>query len=139
MFKKDGQIRQCNEGRFTYRLKQYEDADYSFFQLEVPRHLDTSELVVNINPLWLSVKVKNKLIQLKLSEEIIVSESKTERSQITKHLLIKMKKLHPHQFIRHNKEQQKKKNQQIQEAAKIKEKEEREHRLRLCEQYEARM
>ena len=23
MFKKDGEIRQCNEGRFTYRLREY--------------------------------------------------------------------------------------------------------------------
>lgn len=31
MFRKDGDIRQCNEGKFTYRLKEFEDADYSFF------------------------------------------------------------------------------------------------------------
>ncbi len=73
MFRKDGEIRQCNEGKFVYRMKEFDDPDYTLFELEVPKHLDTSELVVNINPHWLSVKVKNKLIQLKLNEEIIVS------------------------------------------------------------------
>lgn len=105
MFRKDGDIRQCNEGRFTYRLREHDDPDYTLFELQVPKHLDTSELVVNINPHWVSVKVKNKLIQLKLSEEIIISESKTERSQVTGFLLIKMKKLHPHEFLRKNKEE----------------------------------
>lgn len=75
----------------------------------MPKHLDTSELVVNINPHWLSVKVKNKLIQLKLNEEIIVNESKTERSQVTGFLLLTMKKVHPHEFIRKNKEDEKNK------------------------------
>lgn len=68
MYRKDGEIRQCNEGKFTYKLKEYEDPDYSYFELEVPRHLETSELIVNLNPRWVSVKVKNKLIQLKFSE-----------------------------------------------------------------------
>ena len=42
MFRKDGDIRQCNEGKFSYQLKEYDDPDYSFFELEVPKHLDTS-------------------------------------------------------------------------------------------------
>lgn len=73
MFRKDGDIRQCNEGRFSYRLQEHEDPDYTLFELQVPKHLDTSELTVNINPFWVSVKVKNKLIQLKLTEEIMIS------------------------------------------------------------------
>ena len=92
-----------------------------------------------MNPQWFSVKVKNKLIQLKLSEEIIVSESKTERSQTTGFLLIKMKKVHPHEFIRKNKEDEKKRKKKEEEEKKNKEKEEREKRLRLCEEYERKM
>ena len=133
MFKKDGDIRQCNEGKFTYRLREYEDADYSFFELEVPKHLETSELIVNLNPNWLSVKIKNKLIQLKLSEQILVSESKSERSQTTGFLLLKMKKVNSHEFIRYNKEQEAKRKKEEMEQKKNKEIEERQKRLRLCE------
>ena len=64
--------------------------------------------MVNVNPTWISVKVKNKLIQLKLTEQIVVHESKTERSTITGFLIIKMKKLVPHEFLRRNQEQEKK-------------------------------
>ncbi len=51
---------------------------------------------VSIDPKWVSVRIKKKLTQLKLSEEIIVHESKTERSQITGFLLLTLKKLNPH-------------------------------------------
>lgn len=33
MFRKDGDIRQCNEGRFTYRLREHDDPDYTLFEL----------------------------------------------------------------------------------------------------------
>lgn len=72
MFTQNGDIRQCNEGRFKFTLKEYEDADYTIFSLNVPKHLDTSELVVNINPHWVSVRVKKQLVQLKLTEEILI-------------------------------------------------------------------
>ncbi len=68
MYTKDGDIRQCNEGRFKFRLKEFEDPDYSIFELEVPKHLSTEQLTVNIDPKWVSVRVKTKLTQLKLSE-----------------------------------------------------------------------
>ncbi len=45
--------------------------------------MDTSLLEVNINPKWLSVRIKGKLTQLKLMEEIVVEKSVTQRSQTT--------------------------------------------------------
>lgn len=59
---------------------------------------------MNINPHWISVKIKKQLTQLKLTEEVIVHESKSERSQITGELLITMKKLNSHEFLRRAKE-----------------------------------
>ena len=66
----------------------------------------------------MSVKVKNKLIQLKLTEEIVIHESKTERSQITGYLVIKMKKLNSLEFLRKNQENEKRKKKQEEEAKK---------------------
>lgn len=52
--------------------------------------MDTSLIDVNLNPKWISVRVKGKLTQMKLMEEIIVEKSKIQRSQITgKHFLQK--------------------------------------------------
>jgi protein TilB len=65
MYLKTGEIRQCNEGKYKFSLKEYEDADYSFFEIEVPKHLETSELEVNLNPKWVSVRIKKQLTQIR--------------------------------------------------------------------------
>jgi hypothetical protein len=61
---------------------------------------------VNINPKWLSVRIKKQLTQVRLGEEIIVHESKSARSGITGSLLITMKKLHSHEFLRKTKQRE---------------------------------
>lgn len=61
MFRPDGDIRQCNEGKYKFLLREWDDADWSFFELEVPKFLDTSFVEVNLNPHWVSVRVKGKL------------------------------------------------------------------------------
>ncbi len=33
MFTKNGDIRQCNEGKFKFRLREFDDPDYSFFEI----------------------------------------------------------------------------------------------------------
>jgi len=62
MFKANGDIRVCNEGKLKFTLLEYDDQEWSFFELEVPKFLDTSLVDVNLNPKWLSVRVKGKLI-----------------------------------------------------------------------------
>lgn len=42
MYTQNGDIRQCNEGRFKFLLKEYDDPDFTIFSLQVPKHLDTS-------------------------------------------------------------------------------------------------
>jgi protein TilB len=65
--------------------------------------METKELNVNVSPTWVSIRIRGKLTQLRLSEEVIVSESKTERSQLTGMLTVTMKKLTPQSFIKpHN-------------------------------------
>ena len=59
---------------------------------------------VNINPKWVSVRIKKQLTQLRLTEEIIVHESKSERSKITGELRLTLKKLNSHEFLRRVKE-----------------------------------
>lgn len=48
----------------------------------------------------MSVRIKGKLTQIKLSEEIIVAESEIQRSQITGALQIKMKKIRPNYLLK---------------------------------------
>ena len=78
---------------------------------------------VNINPKWISVRIKKQLTQLRLTEEVIVHESKSERSKITGELMVKMKKLNPHEFLRNNKKKEADKLKKEEEEKKVKEKE----------------
>ena len=139
MYTKNGEIRQCNEGKFKYSLREWDDPDFTFFEIEVPKHLETSELEVNINPSWLSVRIKKQLTQLRLGEEIVVSESRSERSQLTGELKLTLRKLKSHEFLRVTKEKEKAKAKLEAEEKKKVEKEERERTQRLCDEYERKM
>lgn len=92
IYGRDGNLRQCNEGRYKFDLHEYEDPDWSEFILHVPKYLATDLLDVNLFPNMVSIRVKGKLTQVKLWEEIIVSECKIQRAMITGKLHITMKK-----------------------------------------------
>lgn len=75
MYKADGEIRQCNEGKYKFSLREWDDPQYTFFEIEVPKYMDTSLVDVNLNPKWVSVRIKGKLTQLKFNDEIFVDKS----------------------------------------------------------------
>ncbi len=37
MYKPDGEIRQCNEGKYKFSLREWDDADKTFFDIHVPK------------------------------------------------------------------------------------------------------
>jgi protein TilB len=92
MYNHEGDLRQCNEGRYKFDLIEYEDPDWSEFILHVPKYMSSDQLDVNVFPTLVSVRIKGKLTQVKLWEEIIVSESKIQRALTTGKLHITMKK-----------------------------------------------
>lgn len=57
--------------------------------------METSLLDVDVQPNYVRVTVKGKIFQLALSEEVNISDSSSQRSTITGHLLIVMPKLVP--------------------------------------------
>jgi len=83
IYGRDGQLRQCNEGKYIYRLKEYDDPEWTYFEIDVPKFLFTDQLDANIYPEFVSIRVKDKLTQIKLWEEIIPEESKIQRSETT--------------------------------------------------------
>lgn len=58
MFLSTGEIRQCNEGKYDYILNEWDDPEFTLFEVKIPKHLDTSLLEVNMNPRWVSVRIK---------------------------------------------------------------------------------
>jgi len=91
----NGQPRQCNEGKYEYKLTEWDDPEFSFFEVKIPRFMDTSLVDVNLQPKLVSVRIKGKLTQLRLADEILVEKSTIQRSTVTGILLIKMPKASP--------------------------------------------
>ena len=88
-----GELRQCNEGRYEFKLKEYEKADTSTFTIYLPKFLDTSLIDVQLFPFHVSVRVKGKLTQIRLWEEIKLEPVSIQRSKTSGELVITLKKL----------------------------------------------
>lgn len=95
MYRPDGELRQTNEGHYKFKLDDCSDAEFSIFTMSLPKFLDTSLIEVNLFPFFVSVRVKGKLTQVKMWEEIIVEKSEVKRSSTTGELVIKMRKVNP--------------------------------------------
>lgn len=63
------------------------------------RHLDTSFLDVDVQPKYVRVTIKQKILQLTLSCEVLTERSSVQRSQITGHLTVTMPRLNPLKVI----------------------------------------
>ncbi|XP_016956393.1 protein tilB [Drosophila biarmipes] len=91
LFAPCGRPYNLNQGKLPFKFQ--DEADHYLLQLEVYRHLDTSLIAVDVQPLYTRVTVKKKIFQIAYSEEVKPSESTVQRSQITGHLMVKLKKL----------------------------------------------
>ena len=38
MYRADGQLRQCNEGKFKFRLREWDDPSLTFFDINIPKY-----------------------------------------------------------------------------------------------------
>lgn len=91
----EGRIRQCNEGKWDFRLDEYAKSDAVTLDVSVPKHLDSSLIDVDIHPEYVSVIIKSKVLRLTLPAEVKVDESKAQRSKTTGHLVLTMPKVNP--------------------------------------------
>ena len=123
IFKKAQKLKKKNNyfflGKYDYLLKEWDDPEYTFFEIKVPKFLDTSLLDINLNPKWVSIRIKGKLTQMRLQDEIIVEKSTIQRSQITGFLTIKMLKLNPNYLLKRTLEKEKEEKKKETENKKI--------------------
>ncbi|KAE8879778.1 hypothetical protein PF003_g36210 [Phytophthora fragariae] len=107
----DGAIRQCNEGKWEFRLTD-EILDV-ILEVDLPRFLDSSLVDVDVHPSYVSIVAKNKVLRLKFPELVHSDAGKAERSKITGTLRLTLPKAHvtPTQQLRaqlYREEQEKK-------------------------------
>lgn len=85
-----GELRQCNEGRYDFNLDADSVLGKVIFELSVPKYLETSQLDVDINPLYVRCVIKDKVTQLKLPDEVRSDAAIVQRSRTTGILRIEM-------------------------------------------------
>lgn len=108
-FLKSGEMRQCNEGKYEFKLFEYKEGQFTTFHLKLPKYMDTSLIKTEIYPNFISVRIREKLTQVKLWEEVFVEPIKLQRSSNTGELFVKLKKCKENIILSRMKERENKK------------------------------
>ncbi|XP_046961560.1 protein tilB [Vanessa cardui] len=91
LFTSDGRPFNINQPKIDFKFSD-EDPNAYVLDLAVYKHLDTNLLDIDIQTNYIRVSIKGKIFQLHLPEEVDITNSTAQRSQITGHLVIKMPK-----------------------------------------------
>uniref|UniRef100_A0A023F2L4 Protein phosphatase 1 regulatory subunit n=1 Tax=Triatoma infestans TaxID=30076 RepID=A0A023F2L4_TRIIF len=93
LFNDNGEPLNVNQPKIQFTL----DDDYwnSLYTLDVAvyKHLDIALINADVNPFYVRVVIKGKILQLRLDEEVCPDKSIAKRSQTTGHLVITMPKV----------------------------------------------
>lgn len=87
------EIRQKNEGGWEFKWDEESKPGFVVLEVFIAKYLDSSLIDVDINPTYVSIIVKSKLLRLRLPAEVIGAQSKCSRSKLTGSLVVTMKKL----------------------------------------------
>lgn len=77
-----------NQGGYEWKLEDNKERTECTFRLAVPKFMDTSSLVVDVQPLYIRVEVKDKVTQILWPDEMMVDDAKIQRSQTSGDLCI---------------------------------------------------
>ena len=86
-FSEDGKPYSFNDPKVDYEYNGDDDENI-YLTVHVFRHMDTSNISIDIQPNYIRVTLKGKSLQLALNEEIKPDASTAKRSQITVYLVI---------------------------------------------------
>ena len=90
VYNAQGEIRQCNEGRYEFKYSDSSDKTCVILEVWLPKFMDTSLINIDLNPQYIRIEVKTKVTQLKHPDDILVEKSKVQRSMTTGVLTITM-------------------------------------------------
>eukprot|EP00947_MAST-08B_sp_MAST-8B-sp1_P002019 g2019.t1 len=76
-----GRVRQCNQGKYDFKL--YEEGKDVILEVELPRFLATSLINVDVQPTYVSVVIKKKVLRLEFPAEVNPDRGKCQRSTTT--------------------------------------------------------
>jgi len=84
--------RMKNEGGYDFSLEESEGGGEIVLEVDVGRFLDTSLIKADVQPLYVRMLIKGRLLCVALPEEISPDRSKAERSKATGRLVVTMPK-----------------------------------------------
>ncbi|EDW65256.1 protein tilB [Drosophila virilis] len=97
LFAPCGRPYNINQAKLPFNFQ--DEAGHYSLLLEVYKHLDTSLIDVDIQTNYVRVTVKGKVFQMAYNEEVKPAESIVQRSQISGHLQIILKKLKANELL----------------------------------------
>ena len=94
---KDGKMLNVNEGRYKFSLRDDPSGNFRLLEVEAPRYMDTSLISCDVQPTYVRVTLKGKVLQLVFQEvdEVHPDQSQAQRCQTTGNLVVKMKRVSP--------------------------------------------
>jgi len=95
MFNDKGDPMNVNEAKIDFQLTENEDDTAFVLDVACYRYLDTSLIDLDVEPNYVRVTIKGKILQLALYEDVLADSSTAQRSQTTGHLIVTMPKLNP--------------------------------------------
>eukprot|EP01012_Entosiphon_sulcatum_P010281 TRINITY_DN15980_c0_g1_i1.p1 TRINITY_DN15980_c0_g1~~TRINITY_DN15980_c0_g1_i1.p1 ORF type:complete len:377 (-),score=104.10 TRINITY_DN15980_c0_g1_i1:77-1207(-) len=85
---KYGRVLQKNQAQLPYKL--WEEPGFVKLNVEVPRHIATQLCDVDVQPTYVRVVIKGKVLQLVLPQEVAPDNCNVQRATVNGHLLITM-------------------------------------------------
>ena len=91
----DGRMLNVNEGKYTFSLKDDPTGKFRILEVDCPKFMDTSLITCDVQPYYIRVTLKGKILQLVFHESDAVhpDKSKAERCQTSGHLVVRMKRV----------------------------------------------
>jgi len=86
-------IRQCNEGRYVFRMNEEDGKGNVILEIDIPKFIDTSLVDVDVQPTYASIVVKNKTTRLLFPYEVQPDDGFAQRSQVSGTLKLVMPKI----------------------------------------------
>ena len=96
-------IRQCNEGRYAFRMEEEDGKGNVILEVDIPKFIDTSLVDVDVQPTYASIVVKNKTTRLLFPYEVQPDDGFAQRSQVSGTLKLVMPKTNSAKILKaHN-------------------------------------
>lgn len=95
-------IKQCNQGKYNFWFEEERSksgVETLILRVDIPKHLSTSLIDVDIHPTYASIIIKNKILRVMLPVEVKLDGVVARRSAASGKLEVVMPKMNPKEIV----------------------------------------